>query len=125
MPDEAGALFGERVDGVKLGDEARNLRMIDGVDQAGYVDLREVESGHALQMRARGEGCEIFSCAGGRGEQGVQSFVVAAADAWYLAASGKPPLRHVLQHTSAAPRRVLWQQTRLLRLSREGLSTDR
>jgi hypothetical protein len=48
---------------------------------------------------------------------------VTAAGAWYLAASGKPPLRHVLQLTEAALRRVLWQLMRLLLLSREGLST--
>lgn len=44
-PDEAGRRVGDGVDGIELGDEAGDFRIIDRSNEAADVDLREVE-GH-------------------------------------------------------------------------------
>lgn len=45
-PDVAWAGLGEGVDGVELGDEARDEGVIDGGDEAAYVDLGEMKALH-------------------------------------------------------------------------------
>lgn len=57
-PKEAGAGFGERVNGVEFGDKAGNAGIVDGSNEAANVDLREGEVVHGqivANMRGKRE----------------------------------------------------------------------
>jgi hypothetical protein len=64
-PDKAGGRIGDGIDGVELRNETRDLRVVNGSNQASDIDLRELE-GHGELLGGiglpkgcgeRGEGC--------------------------------------------------------------------